>query len=389
MKFTLTNIDPEKCSFEELESEIARLSKLKDEKYNKEQSIKVFINSIYGALASPYFVGYNINAAEAVTLQGQDMIMFTNKILDDYFLNQWHLDYDTHKKMGLVNVKPIDSESLVIYNDTDSTYLTFKPVIDSCQFEGSEVDFIIKLRDIKIDAFLNEKFTEYATSFNTKNVQALEMEKISYSALMLQKKKYILNIAWTDSGIKYDNLSKIKPTGIEIIQSSTPVFCRKILKNMIYLIFEEGKSLKYGDVVEQLRKYKNEFKMQDPNNIAIGKSIGDYDKYILEDKNSVKLASKCPINVRAAGIYNHNLLNSKYKTKYNLLKTSDKLKYYYAIGQHDVFGFIPGNYPMEFAYPINYDLQFEKTVIEPLNRYLSAIGFNKIPSQLMYAQSLF
>jgi DNA polymerase elongation subunit (family B) len=389
MKFTLTNIDPEKCSFEELESEIARLSKLKDEKYNKEQSIKVFINSIYGALASPYFVGYNINAAEAVTLQGQDMIMFTNKILDDYFLNQWHLDYETHKKMGLVNVKPIDSESLVIYNDTDSTYLTFKPVIDSCQFEGSEVDFIIKLRDIKIDAFLNEKFTEYATSFNTKNVQALEMEKISYSALMLQKKKYILNIAWTDSGIKYDNLSKIKPTGIEIIQSSTPVFCRKILKNMIYLIFEEGKSLKYGDVVEQLRKYKNEFKMQDPNNIAIGKSIGDYDKYILEDKNSVKLASKCPINVRAASIYNHNLLNSKYKTKYNLLKTSDKLKYYYAIGQHDVFGFIPGNYPMEFAYPINYDLQFEKTVIEPLNRYLSAIGFNKIPSQLMYAQALF
>ena len=389
MELKLTQIDPYNCSLEELQLEIKRLTELKNEKYNLEQSIKIFINSIYGALASPYFVGYNINAAEAVTLQGQDMIHFTNHILDDYFLNQWHLDTKTHILMGLTKVNKIMDETIVVYNDTDSTYITFKPVLDSCDFKGKEVDFILKLKESKIDPYLNQHFEEYAAKFNTKNLQNLELEKISYSALMLQKKKYILNIAWSDPGIHYKELEKIKPVGIEIIQSSTPKFCRVVLKSMINLIFEKGKTLIYGDVVTRLRNYKEEFKMQDPNNIAQGKGIGDYEKYIVEDKNSLKLGLKCPINVRAAGVYNHNLLNSKYKTKYNMLKTGDKLKYYYSKGQHDVFGFVPGNYPMEFAYSIDYDKQFEKTIIEPLNRYLSAIGFNPIPGHLIYAKSLF
>ena len=55
---------------------------------------------------------------------------------------------------------------------------------------------------------------------------------------MLQKKKYILNVAWADPGIKFNKLQKIKPVGIEIIQSSTPKFCRAVLKSMINLIFE-------------------------------------------------------------------------------------------------------------------------------------------------------
>ena len=122
MQLKLTTIDPYTCSLDELESEIIRINNIKNDQFNKEQSIKIFINSIYGALASPYFIGYNIFAAEAVTLQGQDMIHFTNKILDDYFLNQWHLDVATHQKLGITNVKQIMEETVVVYNDTDSIF---------------------------------------------------------------------------------------------------------------------------------------------------------------------------------------------------------------------------------------------------------------------------
>ena len=388
MKLELTQIDPHACSIEELETEIARLQDVADEKYNLEQSIKIFINSIYGALASPYFVGYNIYAAEAVTLQGQHIIHYTNKILEHYFHKLWHTDTETHEKLGVTNVRPI-KEDLVVYNDTDSTYLTFKPVLDSCDFQGTEVDFILNLRNEKLDSYLSERFEEYAKGFNTDNLQNLEMEMISYSALMLQKKKYILNIAWKDPGIKYKNGEKIKPVGIEIIQSSTPKFCRTVLMNVIDLIFEKGKSLQYSTVINKLREYKKEFTLQQPDDIALGKSIGDYEKYIIEDKRNLVMAPKCPINVRAASVHNHALLNSKYKTKYNLLKTGDKIKYYYAKGESNVFAFAPGNYPIEFAAEIDYDMQFEKTIIEPLNRYLSAIGFNPIAGQLIYATSLF
>jgi len=82
-------------------------------------------------------------------------------------------------------------------------------------------------------------------------------------------------------------------------------------------------------------------------------------------------------------------LNSKWKTKYNTIKTGDKVKYYYTKDDNGVFGFLPGNYPYEFALPVDYDLQFEKTIIEPFNRDLDAIGFNPVPGNLIYARSLF
>lgn len=121
MNFELTTIDPNNCTLEELEKEIQRLTDLKDEYYGLEQSLKIYINSIYGALASVFFVGYNVNCAEAVTLQGQDIIKFTNKIINDYFNNEWHLDKELHEKLGLTIVNKIPSTiSVCVYNDTDS-----------------------------------------------------------------------------------------------------------------------------------------------------------------------------------------------------------------------------------------------------------------------------
>ena len=54
-----------------------------------------------------------------------------------------------------------------------------------------------------------------------------------------------------------------------------------------------------------------------------------------------------------------------------------------------MFGFLPGNFPYEFAPAVNYDLQFEKTIVDPFNRILEAMGFNPVPGNLIYAKSLF
>jgi len=155
------------------------------------------------------------------------------------------------------------------------------------------------------------------------------------------------------------------------------------------MVCNKKTDLQYSEVVKKLKEYKNEFVMQSPNDISLTKSIGDYEKYILEDRKELRLAEKCPINVRAAGIYNHKLRNSKWKTKYNLLKTGDKLKYYYAKDKDNVFGFLPGNFPYEIAPEVDYDLQFEKTIIEPFNRILDALNFNPVPGNLIYSKSLF
>lgn len=542
--------DPYNCSIEELEKEINRLKKVKEEYHNSEQAIKVFINSCYGAMASPFFVGYNVHAAEAVTLQGQDLIKFANHVFDEYFLNYWHKDTETHKKMGLTYVNPINNETTIVYNDTDSVahdtmintekenktiekwfneylnrakkektrnndfkevvynpsekilnwredkglyyvktnkiirhktpkekwklktksrkeviitndhslivflehnkklektpseiknydlvltpdgieeiescekignfedeyvydvevddeshtfiandilvhnsnYVTFQPALNSCDWNGEPRDFILKLVEVKLNDYLKEKFDEYAEKFNTKNIQALELEKVSRTSLMVSKKKYILDLAWKEPGVYYKPQEKISPTGIEIVQGSTPAYVRQVLYEMLNLIFKENKSLTYKQIVDKLREYKEKYVLQNPDDISITKSIGDYEKYILEDKNELKIAMKCPINVKAAGIYNHLLLNSTYRNKYNLLNTGDKVKYYYAKGEYSVFGFIPGNHPYEIAPEIDYDRQFAKTIVEPLNRYINTMGFRSIPHNLVYSRPLF
>ena len=121
MEFTLTQINPRTCSIEELEAEITRLKSIKEEYFNLEQSIKIFINSIYGASGSPFFEGYNVNLAEAVTLQGQDVAKYASKSIDEYFMNYWHLDKKLHDALGLTHVNKLTEKTLTIYMDTDST----------------------------------------------------------------------------------------------------------------------------------------------------------------------------------------------------------------------------------------------------------------------------
>jgi len=389
MEFKLAQIDPQLCSLEDLEKEIDRLKSLKEEYYGKEQAVKVFLNSIYGACASPYFIGFNVNVAEAITLQGQDIAKYASKIIDEYFMNIWHLDKNLHSDLGITYANKINEKTVTIAMDTDSCFITFEPMLKSCDYSGDPIEFILSVKKLRLNSYFKEKFQEYAKKFNTTNIQDLELEKISYSAIMVAKKKYILDLAWKLPGVYFKPQEKIKFVGVEIVQGSTPKFARKVLKDLQKLVCKSGKSLLYADIVKKLKEIKKEYVLQNPEDIAKTQSLGDYEKYCLEDKRIIHLAEKCPQNVRASAVYNNIVFNSKWKTKYNIIKTGDKVKFYYTKDENEVFGFLPNNFPYEFALPVDYDLQFSKTIIDPFNRILVSIGFNPVPSNLIYAHSLF
>lgn len=97
-----------------------------------------------------------------------------------------------------------------------------------------------------------------------------------------------------------------------------------------------------------------------------------------------------PIHVRAAAVYNNTILvkNRKYLSKYELLKSGDKIRYYYT-SEDEVFGFIPDNFPYEFAPPVDVDVQFDKSLLSPINRIIVALGLNEVPPSLTYSVGLF
>ena len=86
-------IDPNTCSKEELEAAIKDCSDKVDYYACLEQGCKRFINSVYGALASKYYQCTNVDIAESITLQGQDLIKFSVRCMNDFFKKNWNLQF--------------------------------------------------------------------------------------------------------------------------------------------------------------------------------------------------------------------------------------------------------------------------------------------------------
>ena len=141
-----------------------------------------------------------------------------------------------------------------------------------------------------------------------------------------------------------------------------------------------------------MKKYKEEFKLKNLEDIAHSSAVGDYEKHVLQDKEKIVLEKACPIHVRASAIYNNTLYNSKYKKKYQPIRSGEKVKFYHVKTKEDdknVFAFIAGSFPVEFAPPIDYDVQFSKSIIQPLNRFVEAMGYSPVSSNLVVSTQLF
>lgn len=84
-KSQFVDIDPDTCSKEELIAAIENCENLSGYFETKQLALKTFINSVYGATASKYFVGHNTDVAESITLQGQDLNHYSENCVNRYF----------------------------------------------------------------------------------------------------------------------------------------------------------------------------------------------------------------------------------------------------------------------------------------------------------------
>jgi len=64
-------------------------------------ALKLVINGTYGAFAHPKFVLSNSHIANAITAMGRDVIQYMLERIETYFYKNWHLDIETHKKLGI------------------------------------------------------------------------------------------------------------------------------------------------------------------------------------------------------------------------------------------------------------------------------------------------
>jgi len=359
--------------------------------YNLEQAIKLAINSIYGAFANDYFHFRSTEIAETVTLQGQDAIKHTEKNVEKYFKEFWHKDKKLHEAMGITGeVKPL-TRNVWKYTDTDSGYIIFEEVMDSCNWQGTVMDFILKINEHRLADYIQMVLQKYAESYNSDNFLDFELETVAENAIWVAKKKYVQNIIWKD-GKTFEPGSYISTKGLEIIQSSTPAFCRDKLTDLVKFLFSKDKldNDAISGLTQVLKEIKKEFQLADIEQISSNRRIGDYNKFIINDTNEFEIAKGCPIHVRAGAHHNYLINNSKHKNNFDMIKTGDKIRWYYAADQFcDVFGYLPGSYPYQVAPKIDIDRQFEMFILEPLNRIIIPSGMPRLNRSLAYTISLF
>jgi DNA polymerase elongation subunit (family B) len=323
---------------------------------------KISLNSAYGAIGNQYFRYYKLANAEAITLSGQVSIRWIEQKMNQY----------------LNRLLQTTDEDYVIASDTDSIYLNLGPLVDKfLANRSSDKAKVVELLDMvcsdKLEPYIDQCYqnlANYVSAYDQK--MQMKRENIADRGIWTAKKRYILNV-WNSEGVAYAE-PKLKMMGIEAVKSSTPAPCRKMIKDALKLMMTGTEE----DVIEFIDKSRKEFKQLPPEQIAFPRSVSDVSKY----KSSSDIYTKgTPIHCRGALLFNHYIKEKKLTNKYSLIQNGEKIKFCYLkkpnIIHENIISFIQ-EFPKELDLDkyIDYDLQFEKSFVEPLKAILDAIGWN-------------
>ena len=345
----------EKTPTKALEKEIARCN-------NIQMAKKISLNSAYGAIGNQYFRYYKLANAEAITLSGQVSIRWIESKMNEY----------------LNKLLQTTEEDYVIASDTDSIYLNLGPLVDKFFASKSSdkvaiVSLLNKICEEKFEPYIDQCYQNLATYVSAYD-QKMQMkrENIADRGIWTAKKRYILNV-WDSEGVRYED-PKLKMMGIEAVKSSTPAPCRKMIKDALKLMMTGTEE----DVIEFIDKSRAEFKQLPPEDISFPRSASDVVKY---KSSSMIYIKGTPIHIRGALLFNHYVKKNKLDNKYSLIQNGEKIKFCYLKKPNtlheNVISFIQ-EFPKELNIDkyVDYDLQFEKSFVEPMKAILDAIGWN-------------
>jgi DNA polymerase elongation subunit (family B) len=328
---------------------------------NLQLAKKVSLNSAYGAMGSQYFRFFDLRQALAVTMAGQLSIRWIENRLNQY----------------MNSLLKTDGVDYVIASDTDSIYLRLGELVNKVFSEKKETEKIVSFMDRvcedKFQPFIDKSYSEladYAHAYAQK--MQMKREGLSDKGIWTAKKRYILNV-YNNEGVQYKE-PQMKVMGLEMVKSSTPSAIRERMKEVIKLTVTSNED----SVQKFIENFKKEFDKLPPEEISFPRSVNGLDKY--SDRQSI-YTKGTPIHVKGALLYNHMLNKKGLSKKYPLIQEGEKLKFTYLKKPNPIDDTVisyPNRLPSEFGLDnyVDYDLQFEKSFLEPIKIILDCIGWS-------------
>ena len=333
---------------------------------NQQMSIKILMNSLYGALGNKHFRYFNNHVAEAITTSGQLSIRWAENAIN--------------KEMN--TALETDDKDYVIAIDTDSLYVNMNEMVK--KFNPKDpVKFLDKICREHFEGVLEKSYAVLAKKLDVmENRMEMSREVIANRGVWIAKKRYILNVH-NNEGVQYAE-PKMKMMGVDAVRSSTPQVCRDKFKKIFKVIIDEGETATQRFIAD----FKKEWKQLPPESVSFPRGCNISKKkdgvpFTWADKKTI-YKKACPIHVRGALLYNHYIKQAGLEQKYELVQNGEKIKFVYLKTPNSIKENViayANDLPKELDLHrfVDYNKQYEKAFVDPIKHLLDALNWDVEP----------
>lgn len=326
-----------------------------------QMTLKILINSLYGACASRHFLLANPDMAAAITSSGR------------FFIQLLANNVERRLQALLPSEDPY-----ILSGDTDSIYYTIRNMVARKFGENADastpgiIDWVDSFEKKVIQQVIQETTEEYAEILNIADPSQIGVEReiISDRAFFVAKKRYAARVLDME-GVRFSLEDPyIKAMGLEIARSSTPAWVKKKLQESIEVILDNDQ---YG-----VRKWRDETKLQYQDqpleSICAVQGVSSLD-YNINDKG-------IPQGSKAAIAHNNWVKQQGLEDSIELLQPGEKYKRCYLLTPNrfgtEIISFGDSKIAkiIEEDGIFDYQTNFQKQFEQPLERMVESMNYD-------------
>lgn len=334
----------------------------------------------------------NLISAKCTEILKTDKLI-SNNLKDTIITDNYRVEDLGIQELDVYDIEVEDNHNffgndILLHN---SAYYTIEPFVEEFLKKNPNaslsetVDFCDKFETEVVQPKIQENIDEFCYYLNAmdKSKCGGKREIIADRFILLKKKKYLCRLRANEATVFPNDAPKIKAMGVELIKSSTPKFSIEHMSEALPILFDGSQK----DLREWFEKCKTEFKNAPISDIVANMTVNSVDYDLRKDLG-------IPFNSRASLIYNEFIKKNNLEGSFNLIQAGDKIKYIYLktpnplgetikvssgkttkLVKPNAIAFIDNNFIQYIKDYIDYDTQFEKTLIKPLEFMANAINF--------------
>ena len=333
---------------------------------NRQMSLKILMNTLYGAFASGYFRYFDFDTAKFITSTGRRLTKICEARANEV----------------LNRMNSTVGKDYVVGAHTDSLHILLDGVVRQLEAKhGGDERKIVQLIDEVVERVLDPVFSrvvnDFAMSKGVENRMYLNKETIASRAIWKVANRYALKLVQKDGR----EVDEMKVAGLEGIKGQTPDACKKKLMEAYRMILDGCAEESIWNFTD---KFRIEFRQLPVADAAYSKNVKTMMKYSDPDTIYIE-GSGASQEAKASLIYNYRIAALGLQNRYNLISEGDRVKFAKVMLpnglRHDVLAFLDDEVPNELFQGdarmfLKYDTMFYDSFLKPLQSLLDVVGWS-------------